>query len=197
VRPLPFVWPYALVYWVIYIVAFFPEWKIIRDARVSAQRDGSKDKGSIDVIIRVTWIALMIAYPVAFIRSWMFSTNMLIPLFVLGTLMTVFGAILRRFCWRTLGRYFTGDVQASADQPVIREGPYRFVRHPAYTGGMMMFVGIGFALGNWMSLILLTVATIVAYGYRVAVEERALVDAIGAPYAAYMKERKRFIPFVV
>jgi protein-S-isoprenylcysteine O-methyltransferase Ste14 len=53
------------------------------------------------------------------------------------------------------------------------------------------------ALGNWASLVLITIAAIAAYSYRVAVEERALVDAIGDPYKAYMKERKRFIPYIV
>lgn len=196
-RPLPFVWPYALVYWVIYIIAFYPEMKIVRDARISARREGSKDKGSINVLLGVSWIALMLAYPAAFITSWMFPPRLMVPFFVLGVVMTVVGSVLRRLCWRTLGRYFTGDVQASPDQPVIRSGPYRFVRHPSYTGGMLMFIGIGFALGNWISVTLLTVATIVSYAYRVGVEERALVDTIGAPYEAYMKERKRFIPFVV
>ena len=196
-RPLPFVWPYALVYWVIYVIAFYPEMKIVRDARISARREGSKDRGSVNVILGVNWIALMVAYPAAFITSWMFPRNLLVPLFILGVALTVLGSILRRVCWRALGIYFTGDVQASEDQPVIRDGPYRFVRHPSYTGGMMMFIGIGFALGNWISVLLLTAASIISYTYRVSVEERALVEAIGAPYEDYMKERKRFIPFIV
>jgi protein-S-isoprenylcysteine O-methyltransferase Ste14 len=43
---------------------------------------------------------------------------------------------------------------------------------------------------------LLTVAAIAAYGYRVRVEERALLDTVGEPYSTYMRERKRFIPYV-
>jgi protein-S-isoprenylcysteine O-methyltransferase Ste14 len=182
---------------VIYVIAFYPEMKIVRDARISARREGSKDRGSVNVILGVNWIALMVAYPAAFITSWMFPRNLLVPLFILGVALTVLGSILRRVCWRALGIYFTGDVQAIEDQPVIRDGPYRFVRHPSYTGGMMMFIGIGFALGNWISVLLLTAASIISYTYRVSVEERALVEAIGAPYEDYMKERKRFIPFIV
>jgi protein-S-isoprenylcysteine O-methyltransferase Ste14 len=62
---------------------------------------------------------------------------------------------------------------------------------------MMMFVGIGLSLGNWVSLALLTVATVAVYGYRVLVEERVLLETLGAPYGTYMKERKRFIPYIV
>jgi protein-S-isoprenylcysteine O-methyltransferase Ste14 len=142
-------------------------------------------------------IALGLAYPLAFVRAWSFPERWQVPLFVVGVLMVFLGSVIRRYCWRTLGQYFTGDVKAKSDQPVIRSGPYRFVRHPSYTAAMIMFVGIGLALGNWVSLVLITIATIAAYGYRVAVEERALLGAIGEPYRAYMKERKRFIPYVV
>jgi protein-S-isoprenylcysteine O-methyltransferase Ste14 len=83
------------------------------------------------------------------------------------------------------------------DQPVITSGPYRWVRHPSYTAGMMMFIGIGLALGSWVSFVLLTVATIATYSYRVAVEERVLLETIGEPYASYLKQRKRFIPYIV
>jgi protein-S-isoprenylcysteine O-methyltransferase Ste14 len=196
-RPLPFVWPYALVYWAIYVWTFLPEWKIVQDARKSAKRVDSQDHGSIRFIMTVQWIALFIAYPIAFVRAWSFPERAQLPLFVVGVLMLISGSLLRRYCWRTLGKYFTGDVQARHDQPVIRSGPYRWVRHPSYTGGMMMFIGLGLTLGSWVSLALLTIATIVAYGYRVAVEERVLLDTIGEPYGSYMKERKRFIPYIV
>lgn len=196
-RPLPFTWPYWLVFWLVYVWAFAPEWKIVQDARKSAKRGESKDSGSIGFILGVTWIALFIAFPVSFVRAWSFSARTQLPLFVAGILLIVLGSLLRRYCWRTLGEYFTGDVQARSDQPVIRTGPYSVVRHPSYTGGMMMFIGIGLALGSWFSAALLTIATIAAYGYRVIVEERALLETLGEPYSAYMKERKRFIPYIV
>ncbi|MDP9201619.1 MAG: isoprenylcysteine carboxylmethyltransferase family protein [Gemmatimonadota bacterium] len=196
-RPLPFVWPYALVFWAVYLWAFLPEWRIVRDARAGAKRAESKDSGSIKVLLGGMWAALFIAFPLAFVKAWSFPKNWQLPLFVAGVLMVFFGSLLRRYCWRTLGEYFTGDVRARPDQPIIRSGPYRLVRHPSYTAGMIMFIGIGLALGSWFSLALLTIVTIATYTYRVAVEERALLDTIGEPYEAYMKERKRFIPYIV
>jgi len=196
-RPLPFVWPYALVFWAVYVWAFLPEWKIVKGGREGAKRADSKDSGSMRVLLGGMWIALFVAYLLAFVKSWSFPRSAQLPLFVIGVLMIFLGSVLRRYCWRTLGEYFTGDVRARPDQPVISSGPYRLVRHPSYTAGMMMFIGIGLALGSWLSLALLTIATIATYSYRVAVEERALLDTIGEPYDAYMKERKRFIPYVV
>lgn len=196
-RPLPFVWPYALVFWAVYVWAFLPEWKIVKGGREGAKRADSKDSGSMRVLLGGMWIALFVAYLLAFVKSWSFPRSARLPLFVIGVLMIFLGSVLRRYCWRTLGEYFTGDVRARPDQPVISSGPYRLVRHPSYTAGMMMFIGIGLALGSWLSLALLTIATIATYSYRVVIEERALLDTIGEPYGSYMKERKRFIPYVV
>lgn len=196
-RPLPFVWPYALVFWATYALTFIPEWKIVQDARKSAKRADSQDDESLRVIMSVQMIALLIAFWIAFVRVWSFPARARLPLFFVGIVLMVSGSLLRRYCWRTLGKYFTGDVQAWRDQPVIRSGPYRWVRHPSYTGAMMMFIGMGLTLGSWVSVAVVAIATIVSYGYRVAVEERVLLETLGEPYGRFMKERKRFIPYIV
>ena len=60
---------------------------------------------------------------------------------------------------------------------------------------MIMFLGIGLALGNWISIAVLMAAVVIVYGYRVAVEERALAAVIGDPYRRYMtRHALRAIP---
>ena len=196
-RPLPFVWPYALVFWAVYIWAFAPELRIVREGVRGSRRAESPDSGSLRLLLTGQWIALMAALPLAFFNVWAFPAAAMRPLFSVGVTLILLGSLLRRYCWRALGEYFTGDVRARLNQPVIRTGPYRLVRHPSYTGGIMMFIGIGLGLGSILSFLLLTLMTIAAYGYRVAVEERALLEAIGEPYRSYMSECKRFIPFIV
>ena len=196
-RPLPFVWPYALVFWAVYIWAFTPEWRIVRGGVQGVKHVDSKDSGSLRLLLGGQWIALLIAFPVAFLGASAFPRQLRFSLFAVGISLLLLGSLLRRYCWRTLGEFFTGDVRARRDQPVIRSGPYRLVRHPSYTGGMMMFIGIGLSLGNWISVALLAFSTVALYSYRVSVEERALLETIGEPYGVYMKERKRFIPYVI
>ena len=157
----------------------------------------SKDSGSIRVIMVGMGIAFLLAYPLAFVQAWQFPLGTRMLLYAVGIAMIFFGSLLRRYCWRTLGQYFTGDVRVRADQPVIRTGPYRLVRHPSYTAGMMMNIGVGVALGSWVSFVILTIGTIATYLYRVRVEERALLNTIGEPYRSYMRESKRFIPYIV
>jgi protein-S-isoprenylcysteine O-methyltransferase len=196
-RPLPFVWPHALVFWAVYIWAFLPEWKVVQGGVEGAKRADSRDSGSLRVLLGGMWIALFLAFPLSFVRAWSFPRSVQLSLFAVGVALILLGSLLRRYCWRTLGQYFTGDVRARPDQPVIRAGPYRLVRHPSYTAGMMMFIGIGLALGSWFSFALLTIATIATYGYRVVIEERALLDTIGEAYRSYTRETKRFIPYIV
>ena len=62
---------------------------------------------------------------------------------------------------------------------------------------MLLVGGIGLALGNWASLALAIVPAAFAYAYRISVEERALVGALGPAYSDYMERTWRLIPFVV
>jgi protein-S-isoprenylcysteine O-methyltransferase Ste14 len=195
--PPPFVWPYALLFWAVYVWAMVPEARIIRRAQKVSKDAGSKDRGSVKVMTAAMSTALVLAFPLAFFDPWPFPESIHAEIFAAGILLVVLGSLLRRYCWRTLGEYFTGDVQVRAGQPVIRTGPYQLVRHPSYTGGMLMNIGVGLALCSWLSLILLAATALVTYIYRVRIEENALVDTLGEPYRVYMRERRRFIPYVV
>jgi protein-S-isoprenylcysteine O-methyltransferase Ste14 len=114
-----------------------------------------------------------------------------------GVALIVGASLLRRHCMRMLGRSFTGAVVVLPGQEVVERGAYRFVRHPSYTAGFVLFTGVGLVLTNWMSVTLLIAAPILVYNYRAGVEERALVATLGDPYLDYMRRTKRFIPFVV
>ena len=195
--PPAFAWPYAIVFWGVYVWAMVPEFRIIRRARPASLQAGSQDRGSVRVMTAATSAALLLAMPLAFVERGSFRHSSHPEFFAAGILLVVLGSMLRRYCWRTLGGYFTGDVQAQAGQPVIRTGPYRFVRHPSYTGGMLMYAGIGLALCSWLSLGLLVLTAGATYAYRVRIEEKALLDTLGEPYRVYMRERPRFIPHLL
>jgi len=148
------------------------------------------------VIIMGMWLGLLIAFPIAFRRSFAMTGFVKTLAYWGGTALLAAGSLLRRHCWRMLGEYFTGNVQTVERQPVIDRGAYAYVRHPSYTAGVMMFSGIGLALGNWLSLAITFLSAAAVYAYRVRVEERALVAALGVPYVDFMKTRKRFVPFL-
>jgi protein-S-isoprenylcysteine O-methyltransferase Ste14 len=106
------------------------------------------------------------------------------------------GVGLRLWCFRTLGHYFTFTVQTSGDQPVITAGPYRVIRHPSYAGVVLVAIGIGLFIGNWLSLACLTTAVFVGVVYRIRVEERALLRDLGDGYRDYAATHRRLVPFI-
>ena len=120
-----------------------------------------------------------------------------VPIYVAGIACIVAGGALRRHCFRMLGDSFTYDVRVTPGQRIVERGAYRYVRHPSYTAGLLLVGGIGLALGNWMSLGIAIVLPALAYSYRIAVEERALVETLGPAYDNYMKRTRRLIPFVL
>lgn len=195
-NPLPYVFPYALIFWAIMVWAFWPEFQIIRRAEQSARHADSPDAGSCKVILYGMWIAIAAAFPLGWVSNLRFPESWDIAVFIVGIIVLIGGSLLRRHCWRMLGASFTGDVQARADHHIVTTGAYSVLRHPSYTAGILMYIGIGLALGSWASAALLVVSSIAIYSYRMAVEERALLQAVGEPYREFMRTRKRIIPFV-
>jgi len=82
-------------------------------------------------------------------------------------------------------------------QPVIERGAYHWIRHPSYLAAILMMLGMGLALANWISLIALGIVPLGIYAYRIHVEEKALVETLGQPYRDYMTRTKRLIPFLL
>jgi protein-S-isoprenylcysteine O-methyltransferase Ste14 len=106
------------------------------------------------------------------------------------------GIALRAWSFHTLGRYFTFTVQTSHDQPVITDGPYRFVRHPSYAAILIAMIGIGLLINNWASLVVLTAAVTCGLVFRIRIEERALLEDVGDGYRRYAATHKRLIPYI-
>jgi len=194
--PLPFVYPYAIPFWAIFVWAFWPEFGILRRARQSVRAGESLDAGSCRVIMLGMQMACLVAFPLAWVQALRFPQSWDVAVFASGLALLAAGSLLRRHCWRMLGASFTGDVQARADQRIVGEGAYRLLRHPSYTAGILMNAGIAVALGSWASTILLVVISFAVYGYRIQVEERALSSIVGEPYREFMRTRKRLIPYV-
>jgi protein-S-isoprenylcysteine O-methyltransferase Ste14 len=114
---------------------------------------------------------------------------------VAALVLLMVGVALRFYAVLVLGRFFTVTVMVGSDHQVVHTGPYRFVRHPSYTGLLLAIAGILLSWGNWAAMLGL-LPILAALGYRIRVEERALTDQLGDVYRAYAQRTKRLIPFV-
>ena len=188
-----YTWPYALVFWAVLVWAFTPEFRIV--SRRQEPSATPQDANSKLLIAVGQGLAIFAAFGIAAaVPSATLAHG--VWLFWVGVSAIIGGSLLRRHCWRMLGTSFTGAVIVKLDQAVVDRCAYRYVRHPSYTAGAILFLGIGLALANWISLMVLLAAVSIVYGYRVGVEERALLAVIGDPYRRYMRRTKRFVPFL-
>jgi len=145
------------------------------------------------------WAIIIVSLWLGVQMVWLFpnaTVRYLHEFYLVGFLLFLGGLILRWYSIGYLGRYFTVDVSISAEHKLIDSGPYRYIRHPTYTGALLAFLGLGFCFGNWLSILFMTVPIIAAFLWRIRIEERALADALGEDYRAYTQRTKRLIPFV-
>ena len=115
---------------------------------------------------------------------------------IAGVVLFGLGLLLRWWAIITLGRFFTVDVVIEKDHEVVERGPFRYVRHPSYTGVLLAFVGWALTLRNWAAILVVLVPIFVAFVRRMNVEEQALSQALGERYHEYMRRTKRLIPGV-
>jgi protein-S-isoprenylcysteine O-methyltransferase Ste14 len=125
---------------------------------------------------------------VRFIRLYPGVVRIGAPL-VLAGILTAFWA---RF---HLGGNWSGEVTVKQDHVLVRTGPYRYVRHPIYTGLLMAVAGTACAIGQLRG-VLAFVLTFWALWYKSRIEERLMTETFGDAYRAYQAQVKGLIPFV-
>jgi protein-S-isoprenylcysteine O-methyltransferase len=163
-------------------------------AKRRGQRNAGADAGS----LRLIWMVVGASIGAAFFVAHAFpgGTFRDVDLArVIGIVIFIPGAALRWYAIFYLGRYFTVDVRVAEHQHVVDTGPYRFIRHPSYTGAFLQFLGFALCIGNSWSMLML-VPIVLVFSYRIRVEELALERGLGEAYASYRRRTKRLIPFV-
>lgn len=155
----------------------------------------SADNGS----LRMLWIVIITSISIAWAASYMVPQArlaLLVTLYPLGLAFFIFGLVLRWYAIIYLGRFFTVDVAIAEDHKVIDSGPYRFIRHPSYTGVLVALLGFAITIGNWLALLIMVVPITAAFMRRIQIEEAALRAGLGENYVTYSARTKRLLPFI-
>ena len=95
-----------------------------------------------------------------------------------------------------LGRNWSATVTIKAGHDLIREGPYRLVRHPIYTGALIAVLGTAVARGEWRG-ILAWLIVLASLWRKSRIEERWLMEEFGDRYARYRTEARAIIPYLL
>jgi len=111
-----------------------------------------------------------------------------------GMALMLMGILIRWTAIYTLGPYFTRTVNILEGHRIVRNGLYKHLRHPSYTGFLLGNLGLGIALSNWLSVLVIFLPILAASLYRISVEEQALLERFGDDYFEYAKGTKRLLP---
>jgi protein-S-isoprenylcysteine O-methyltransferase Ste14 len=118
-----------------------------------------------------------------------------LPIYVLGLLMVAAGLAFAVWARVYLGRNWSATVTVKQDHELIRTGPYRFVRHPIYSGILLALLGTALAIGEWRGLAAFAFFTI-GFIFKLKTEERFMSETFGDQYVRYRAQVPALVPFV-
>ena len=154
----------------------------------------SADKGSLWLI----WVIIILGIFLSINVAVNFRTPLSSQLWLTeaGLVLIWVGVLLRLVVVISLGKFFTVNVTIKENHKLKKDGFYKFLRHPSYFMSLLSFIGFGISLNNWISLVFITIAILFAFGYRIRVEEKALIEQFGTEYLEYKKTTRGLIPFI-
>ncbi|MCQ8104780.1 isoprenylcysteine carboxylmethyltransferase family protein [Methylomonas sp. SURF-2] len=106
------------------------------------------------------------------------------------------GLSLRFWAVQHLGRFFTTHVTIQQRHRLITSGPYRAIRHPAYTGLLLALTAAGWAMGDFLALLCLTLPVFWGFRLRIDIEEGMLRERFGDSYREYCRNSWRLLPWL-
>ena len=180
------------IYWVALAAwAMLEAWVFGRER--SRRGDKHADAGSLRILMTILGASVALAFYGAGtfrMARLPFSREAML----IGSLIMLSGIALRLWAILTLGAHFRTAVTLLEGHRLVTVGPYGRLRHPAYSGSLLTFAGLGIALGNSASLAILLVGPFLAYRIRIRVEERAMAEEFGAQWLDYAAARGALLP---
>jgi|SRR5664280_1744320 protein-S-isoprenylcysteine O-methyltransferase Ste14 len=111
-----------------------------------------------------------------------------------GLLLLLLGFSVRIWTRMFLREQYSGYLRVKVGHILVTDGPYRFVRHPGYTGFLLIALGLCIGYSSLIGLIAIPVLLLPGLAYRMRVEERLLVRQFGEEYRNYTRNSKKLIP---
>jgi protein-S-isoprenylcysteine O-methyltransferase Ste14 len=167
---------------------------LIRD-RVRGKGSMARDRGTVWLNFIIIAVAVTAAGALTAAlkhdATWQFGST---ALTVVGLLIMWTGLAVRIWAIVVLGQSFRMTVEVDTGQRVINSGPYRWVRHPSYTGILILMAGLSLVYGNWAALAVLLALPAGVLIHRIFVEEAVLTEVMGPAYTNYAAHTKRLVP---
>jgi protein-S-isoprenylcysteine O-methyltransferase Ste14 len=149
------------------------------------------------------WLPLIIAIILLGPGEW-FGDSLLRENFVphsdlvgnIGLVFCVIGAFIA--CWSRylLGKNWSLSVQRKENHELIQNGIYKLLRHPIYTGLLLLFIGNMIIVGDYRGIIAVLLVFI-SFWFKLLKEEKLLIETFGNQYTEYKNGTKALIPYLL
>ena len=182
-------WHFIVVCWIVFLIYWFIT---AFNVKQTIEHHGNFRSRFFAAII-IAWL-ILILLPKRLSQLSLWHTSLYLGIFTDFIVLVGLGfAIWARI---TLGRNWSGNITFKKDHELIESGPYSLVRHPIYTGILLMAVGGAINYGQPSALILLLVL-LLGFWVKYQEEEKVMIQHFPKQYKAYKKRVKAIIPFVV
>ncbi|MCL4490130.1 MAG: isoprenylcysteine carboxylmethyltransferase family protein [Chloroflexi bacterium] len=114
----------------------------------------------------------------------------------IGIAIALLGIALRWWAFKTLGEFYTRTLRVSTEQRIVRQGPYKLIRHPGYLASILIWLGAALATTNWIAVVIAAVVLSLAYHSRIQAEESMLLSLRNEEYGEYRAHTWKLIPFI-
>lgn len=168
-------------------------WEVLRH---KAQEQPTESGSFTITIVKAVKITILIGLAIQiWIPDTLPITREPISIRVIGTIIFSIGLAIAIFARIQLGENWSNieTGQVLDRQIVVDNGVYKYIRHPIYTGDLLLLFGLELALNSWLILGVLVLAPVVVF--KAIKEERMLISGLPG-YGKYCQSSKRFIPFV-
>ena len=179
----PALWLAWVAYW----------WALSRNVKTTSRRESLSSRLSYALLIMLA--VVLMASPSLPILGQRF-----IPLapwpFWTGAALTAAGLLFTVWARTHLGRNWSGTITLKENHELVTSGPYRFVRHPIYTGLLLAFIGSALARGEWSGLVAVALA-FASFWRKLLLEEQWMREQFGIAYDDYRRRVAALVPFIL
>jgi protein-S-isoprenylcysteine O-methyltransferase Ste14 len=158
--------------------------------------DRKEDQGTVQLLMWMGYVSIL--GPIVSFFLWIGKNPApsLSWIFIFGSFVGILGIGLRILSIQILGKFFTSHVVIKKDHELCEKGPYRWIRHPGYSGAILFFISVPLILSQWVWILVLIPFWGFGYYRRISVEEKALTETFGSLYENYKTRTWALFPFL-
>ena len=181
-----------LICWIVFLLYWFVSWSSVKPTQERIW-GGGRFRWIIIGIVMIVLFTKIFGLTIPFLTISLISPSVLLS--VASVILVIVGLVIALVARRTLAGNWSKDVDVKVDHELITTGIYRYVRHPIYTGVLLMGLGSVLMIGT-TNVLLVFLAMLGFFWFKARQEEKLLTKHFPKEYPAYKNHTKALIPFV-